>query len=243
MPLQSSSRKNSERLADFKNIFPSDIVAFVSNRSIDFARKGDVLTLSDKQRRFLSRSVGEKVSSLPNIKQVHGKRIVVVKGTSGWPFKADGLITQKPGIPLTVRTADCLSIFIFDPKSRAIGLVHAGWRGTQKKIALRAIELMKKNWGTCPQDLRIVFGPSIKSCCYEVGNEFKKYFLKEISRRDGRLFLDLNLANRRQLLKAGVRKRNIYDCGICSACDARCHSFRRDGEKSGRMLSFMMLKD
>ena len=102
---------------------------------------------------------------------------------------------------------------------------------------------MRKNFKTNPADLKIAFGPSIKPCCYKVGFEFKKYFPKEIVRRSGSLYLDLNLANRRQLINAGVKKGNIYDCTICTVCNSRFHSYRRDGEKSGRMLSLMMMKD
>ena len=230
----------------FKNFFPPEVVAFISNRAIDFARKSDALRLSEKQKKFLSRHTGVKISRLPNIKQIHGKRIIVAKKSSclgtKHPLKADGMITRKSALPLTVRTADCLSVFLFDPKHRAIGLVHAGWKGTRKKIVSRVVGLLKKQFQANTRDLKVAFGPSIRSCCYEVGREFKSFFPKALRPRGGRLFLDLPLENKKQLLKAGVPGKNIFDCGICTHCNSNYFSYRRQGEKAGRMISFMMLK-
>lgn len=230
----------------FRNFFPSYVAAFVSDRTIDFARKDDRLSLSLKQKKYLSRASGIKISSLPNIKQIHGRRIIVVKKPSCFgtrqPVKADGMITQKTGIPLTVRTADCLSIFMFDPKKNAIALVHAGWRGSQSNIAGRAVVLMKKHFGTHPKDLKIALGPCICGCCYEVGKEFKKFFPRETKKIKEHFYLNLPAVNKRQLLSKGVKRKNILDSKECTFCNRRLFSYRREGEKTGRMLSLMMLK-
>ncbi len=235
------------RLLDFRKFFPSNVAAFVSDRTIDFKHKDDCLSLSLKQKKYLSCASGIKISLLPNIKQIHGRRIIVVKKPSCFgprqPMKADGMMTKKTGIPLTVRTADCLSIFMFDPKKNAIALVHAGWRGSHSHIAGRAVVLMKKHFGTHPKDLKIAFGPSICGCCYEVGAEFKKFFPKETVLKGGKYFFDLALANKRQLVKAGVNPKNIFDPNICTFCNKQYFSHRREGAQAGRMISFMMLKD
>ncbi len=231
----------------FRNIFPPHVVASVSDRTIDFKRKDDCLSLSLKQKKYLSSASGEKISFLPNIKQVHGRRIIVVKKPSCClnrpPLHADGMMTQKPGIPLSVRTADCLSIFMFDPKNNAIALVHAGWRGSHSHIAGRAIALMRKHFGTKPRDLKVAFGPSICGCCYEVGVEFKKFFPKETITKASKYFFDLALANKKQLVKVGVVPKKIFDPKICTYCNKRFFSHRREGAKAGRMISFLMLKD
>lgn len=245
MPV-SRLKNKSKHILSFGNFFPKAITAFVSDRTIDFARKGDTLRLSAKQRKFLSRSAGVQITCLPDIKQIHGKRIIVAKKPSclgmSRPIKADGIMTNRNGFPLTVRTADCLSIFLFDKRNNAIGLVHAGWKGTKKEIAARAVSLMKKHFATEPKDLRVAFGPSIQKCCYEVGEEFRKYFPGVIIKKDARLYLDLPLVNKRQLIKAGVKAQNILGNSACTYCDRRFFSFRRQGEKAGRMISFMMLK-
>lgn len=127
----------SRSIVDFSSFFSGDVIAFVSDRSIDFARKDDVLALTEEQKDSLIRHTGLCIEKLPNIKQIHGRRIIALTEksfqNSNRLQKADGLLTRTANVPLAVRTADCLSIFIFDPKAKSIGLVHAGWRGTRKK--------------------------------------------------------------------------------------------------------------
>lgn len=117
---------------------------------------------------------------------------------------------------------------------------------------------MKKHFGTKPKDLKAAFGPAIQKCCYQMGLEFKKYFPKEVTvvngaptvllrfcaakRSRGGLFFDLPLTNKHQLLALGVKEKNIFDCRICTSCNPRFFSFRREGKKAGRMISLMMLK-
>lgn len=233
-------------LVDFQNFFPSEVIAFVSDRAVDFSfAKSDSL-LTKQQRELLSSQCGIWIEQLRNIKQIHGRRVIYLSQRSCWrpqhQRKADGSLTTQVNVPLTVRTADCLSVFIYDQKHKAIGLVHAGWKGTRKNVVGRTLQLMKKMWGTNPGDLRVAFGPSIKACCYQVGKEFQGIFPDEIQTRAGALYLDLPLVAKRQLLKAGVIRRNIYDCGICTGCDNRCFSYRREGSRAGRMISVMMLK-
>ncbi len=238
-------QKNKHILA-FDKYFSNDVIAFTSDRTVDFSRQGDAPSLTAEQKHFLSRQADVKISRLPHIKQIHGKRIIVVKRFScvgtRYPLKADGLITNVAGVPLTIRTADCLSIFLFDPKNKAVGLVHAGWRGTQKNITAHAVRSMMKKWRTNPKDLKVVFGPSIRSCCYEVSAKFKEYFPRETRRRGRRFFLDLSFVNKRQLLALGVKKKNIFDCKVCTCCNPKFFSYRREGEKAGRMISLLMLK-
>ena len=238
--------KKSKVLFSFKKFFLNNVAAFVSDRGVDFALEKSEGFLSKQQRNILSAHCGICVERLRNIKQVHGRRVILLSRESLFDpqrqRKADGVLTANAHVPLTVRTADCLSIFIYDKKHKAIGLVHAGWKGTRKNIIIRALELMRAKWGTNPKDLLVAFGPSIKECCYQVGKEFLKIFPGEIqSKKDG-LYLNLPLANERQLLKAGVPPKNIFDCDICTFCHPRCFSFRQEGAKAGRMISVMMLK-
>ncbi len=180
--------------------------------------------------------------------QVHGNRIVRITKelaqTHIEPEEADGLITNVPHISLAIRTADCLPIFLYDPQNKAIGLVHAGWQGSHKKIAFKVVEEMEKYFHTDPSDLKIAFGPAIRPCCYEVGKEFKEYFPAE-TRRDlsGQFFLDLMRVNRHQLKSLGVKEENIFDSEECTCCNKDYFSYRRQGAKAGRMVSVIMLKE
>lgn len=155
----------------------------------------------------------------------------------------DAFITDRKKLPLAVFTADCLSVFLFDPEKSAIGVVHAGWRGSQKGILGKTIEAMRKEFKTESKDLLAGFGPAIRECCYEVGKEFKDSFSEGLRSKSGRLYLDLAGINRRQLLEAGVKEENITDPGICTSCrNKEYFSYRREGKSCGRMMSVIMLK-
>ena len=213
---------------------------------MSFKLAEDQAELSPAQKQFISSKLRRPVQQVFTIRQVHGKRIVKVGADQVHPrplLEADGMVTKAVNVPLSVRTADCLSIFIFDPKEKGIGLVHAGWKGTEQKIVIEAIRRMREEWKTEAKDLKVAFGPSIRKCCYEVGEEFFEYFPAEIVKIDGKNFLDLPLVNKKQLLNTGVQEKNIFDCGACTFCDTKYFSFRRDGEAAGRMISLMMLKE
>jgi len=108
-------------------------------------------------------------------------------------------------------------------------------------IAVKTVQLMNKTYGSKASDLKIVLGPSIRACCYQVGEEFRDRFPLHVKDRAGHLYADVLGANRDQLLEAGVGQANILDSGICTCCNSSYFSFRRDGAKAGRMISLMML--
>lgn len=179
------------------------------------------------------------------VRQVHGSRVFVIKETNKIGFdaleEADALVTDIPNLAISIRTADCLPAFICDPQSRTIGLVHAGWRGSQKGVLREAVQLMVKEMHASTAEMRVAFGPVIRSCCYQVGEEFSKYFPQEVTRYKNEYYLDLLKVNTQQLLNLGVREENILDSGICTCCDEEFFSYRREGKSAGRMISVMML--
>lgn len=229
----------------FKNFFPKDVVAYITDSSIDFTLFDDSQPFNNTQREYLSSAFNFDTNVVFNVRQVHGSTIIRLKKNNSFPekvFLADGIVTNCVDIPIAVRTADCLSIFIFDSVKRCIGIVHAGWKGTKQQIAFKAVKALEEEWGCAPAHLKVAFGPAIQKCCYEVGVEFKRYFPEALIHRHGRLFLDLPLVNKKQLIKAGVKEENILDHSLCTSCRKEYFSFRRDGEKCGRMLHLMMLK-
>jgi len=186
------------------------------------------------------------------LRQVHGDRVIRAgegdrgKGALSQESAladADALITNVRGLPLAVFTADCLSIFLFDPQSLAIGIVHAGWRGTKAGIAAKTVELMKNEFSLDPKGLLAGFGPSIRKCCYSVGEEFTGDFGSFVSKRDGVFYLDLVRANQEQLFRAGIGPDKIGDCAICTFCSAgEFFSHRQDKQGCGRSISVIMLR-
>ena len=178
------------------------------------------------------------------LNQVHGSRVAVLENTEfPEPFtflpETDAVISNVRDLGLLVMTADCLSIFFL--AGDWVGLAHAGWRGTKDKISSKTLQTIAKKSGWKPETVKIVFGPCIRACHYEVGEEFKNYFSSETVReREGRLTFDLVLENKKELLKAGAGERNISDSGICTVCQNRdFYSYRKEKETAGRMISII----
>jgi len=221
------------------------LIAFMSDASISFVPDDFDNPLAEAQRAYVKKVSGVDIPQVFWRKQVHGDDILIVQGgaktSKGCP-DADAYITDEKDLPIAIRTADCVPVFIFDPVHRVIGLAHAGWRGTYKAIAAKTVQKMQEKYESLPADLKVFVGPSIRECCYQVGEEFRHYFPSHVKDREGSLYVDVVGVNRDQLLKAGVLRDNILDSYICTCCNKNYFSFRRDGAKAGRMISLMMLK-
>lgn len=231
---------------------PNVIIAFSGrkhgNMSLYYGEASEAL---NNRRVFLS-SLGIDYRDLVCARQVHGDSIRYVteadKGAGASAYggsiaDTDGFITNKKNIPIAVFTADCLSLFIYDPNAPAIGLLHCGWRSSKARITSKAIRLMQKEFNSDPKNLCAGFGSSIRGCCYQVADSFNDYFSEGLIRKGGHLYLDLADANTRELLACGVRKENIYPPQACTFChNDEFFSFRKEGLACGRMISVMMLK-
>lgn len=113
---------------------------------------------------------------LITLRQIHSDIILCVKSVPDAPLVGDGLITATPGLLLTVQTADCFPVILVDTKRHAVGMFHAGWRGTVKRIVEKGVGEMFRCFGSRPHDLKAAIGPGIQSCCYEVGEEVRAKF-------------------------------------------------------------------
>lgn len=226
----------------FNNVFNEHVIAFVTDSAIDFVFEDSVRYFSSEQTDFLLRHYNIQAKKVVNIKQVHGDRIIYAHDHNIPVTEADGIITNVKNLPIAVRTADCLPIFLYDKKSKAIGIVHAGWKGTHKKIVVEAISEMSRRFKTQAEDLHVAIGPGICAEHYEVGPEFLDYFPEDVIRKDSKLYFDNSQVSQKQILSLGVPQENIFNCGICTWEDERCFSYRRQKAKAGRMLSVMMLK-
>lgn len=220
--------------------FP-ELLHGISDRTL-----GSVYPEKEGGRARLAQALGISPAALVPTRQVHHDRIVRVPGPDygclGGQHPADGLTTDTPGLFLLGYFADCLPILAYDPVHRAVGLAHAGWRGTLLSIAGRLVEEMAAAWGTRPADLVVGLGPAIGPCCYEVGEEViagVQAHLPQPGRllrpgRPGHAYLDLWAANRQTLLGAGVRPEHIETAGLCTACHVgRFFSYRREGRLNG----------
>jgi len=212
---------------------------------------GDTKGALENRKKFLE-PLGINYRDLVCTKQTHSANIycatVADKGKGALEYESavgdtDALITAVKGVPLAIFTADCLSVFLFDPKKPAIAVVHAGWRSSKEQILAKTIRRMQEEFKSSPTDLIINFGSSIRSCCCEVTSDFKDFFPGDVSEKEGRLYLDLAAANIKQARSCGARMENISDPKLCTFCaQNEFFSFRKEADTAGRMISVAMLK-
>jgi YfiH family protein len=223
------------------------------------------------KKKFQS-ALGVEKFPLIALKQIHSAVIWPFASAPNEPCKGDAALTKTPGLLLGVQTADCVPILLVDPKNRAVAAVHAGWRGTLARILEKTVGELHAHCKSDPSDLLAAIGPSIGPCCYEVGAELVTQFSSQFADsheyfdepRSGEepnplqwlnmmppghqpppksVHLDLPKANRSQLLAAGLREKNIFSSGLCTACHPDLFfSYRKQGPRSGRLLSAIAIK-
>lgn len=181
-----------------------------------------------------------------DLKQVHGDGIVRAEAPAARFCEGDALITDRLGLWVRIRTADCLPVLFVDVRRRAVAAVHCGWRGVKLGLAAATVRRMGAEFGSAPSDLLAAVGPGIGPCCFEVGPEVALEFRETFPERgdlDRKTTLNLEEAVLRQLDQEGVSRGRVSRAGLCTRCDAgRFHSFRRDRELAGRMESGIRLR-
>jgi polyphenol oxidase len=209
--------------------------------------------------RRLARTLGTALAEMPIhwAKQVHGNAAATVRDPAaaeearnvGERVDAlclgeyDALATDRAGAALVVQTADCVPILLASATHGAVGAAHAGWRGSARNVAAAAVEALG-SLGADPSGLSAWIGPSIGSCCYEVGGEVAAQFAGDFVRAGcggaGKYRLDLRAVNAAQLAAAGVPRESIAVHPACTLCGgAKFASWRRDGALAGRMIALI----
>lgn len=180
-------------------------------------------------------------ANLATVKQIHSAKIVAAEGRCGVVEEGDALLEHRPGAVIAVKTADCMPVLLVDERHRAVAAVHAGWRGTAAHIVPAALDAMRRDFHTAPEDVHAAIGPGIGPCCYEVGAEVAAAVGQGTP--EGKTHISLTDANRTQLLASGVTPQRIYASNLCTMCMAEdFHSFRRDREAAGRLYSFVGIR-
>lgn len=189
--------------------------------------------------------------------QVHGNNVRIAgredigKGAvrSSDIRQVDALVTGDKNTAICIFTADCIPVFLYDFERNVAALCHAGWRGIINGIIAKTIDIMSSSFNSNPCCIKAAIGPSIGPCCFEVGEDvagvFKMHFKDTegiLLYSGGKSFINLQSAARKQLMGSGVRDNNIIESGLCTSCnDNMFFSYRRDGSKTGRMISIMEL--
>jgi YfiH family protein len=204
---------------------------------------GDVAANVDENLRRVSDAVGSRRQRLFSAYQVHGREVTLVDANSAGRPRCDVLITRSPSKTLMLRYADCAPVLLADTRQKAIGLVHAGWRGSAVRAAHAAVSALVEAFGSRPGDIVAGIGPAIGPCCYTVGDDVVTAFSDRPSLLDGGK-LDLWEANRQALIEAGVPAAQIEVAGICTQCHAESFFSHRanGGQPAGRFGAVMRLE-
>ena len=205
---------------------------------------GDEKNLVDKNRKDFFESIGLTIETVGYQRQIHSD-IVQVIGCGGDNGASDALITNKKNLGLAIAVADCTPIFIYDKKNKVIGAVHSGWQGTETTILLKTLIKLQKEFSSKPENMIVYIGPSISQINYEVGKEvaekFDQTFVKP--KRD-KYLLDISGINYQILLDFGIPQNQIQKSELCSyEFSTLLHSYRRDGNLSGRSLGVIAIKE
>lgn len=169
------------------------------------------------------------------LKQIHSNKVFDITNIPK-NYEGDGLITNKSNIALVTKSKDCNSIFIIDTKNKIIGNIHSGWKGTLHSIITIAINQMKEKYNSVSKDIKIVFNPSIRECCFEVDNDvydlfIKKYKDKSYYQKVGNKY-HINLVRiiKDDAKKLGIKEENIIDNNICTLCNRKLFNSHRNND-------------
>jgi hypothetical protein len=199
---------------------------------------------------FGTRNDSHFPAGLVTARQTHGTEILFAttpnqNGEAGF----DIVMTDKPGIPVAIKTADCLPLLIVDPDKKIVAAVHAGWKGTLAKVVEKAVLALVKK-GAKAERLVVAMGPSMGHLCYEIDEDVASLFRKEFplypqilkKQKGTKSLLDIPETNRLELIRLGVPPERIDQIDLCTHCRPELfHSYRRDNEAAGRMISFIEL--
>lgn len=185
------------------------------------------------QNRQLLR-LGLELPAMAWARQVHGVEIVEVgPDDNGSVGQADGLMTDAPGVGLLIKQADCQAVLLYAPRRRALANLHVGWRGNVQNMPGRGVERLCRRYDVMPAELHAAISPSLGPCCGQFVNwrdELPAWFTSFRVHEDR---FDLVAVTASQLRQAGVPAANIQASGLCTRCDRRFFSYRRDG-RTGR---------
>ena len=206
------------------------------------------------RRNFARQLSVDETSVFVTANQIHSNHVCIVdkKEMQGWEKledaveDCDALVTDQENVIVTILTADCVPILLYDPAKRVVAAVHAGWRGTEGKIVLKTIDVMKRRFGSNPSDILAGVAPAIGKCCYEVGEDVGSHFSAyphTMERQGKKYMLDLPAINKAHMLAAGILEEHIEMSGICTACEVEHYfSYRREQGCSGRFMSMIGMK-
>lgn len=248
-----------EKYFTFKDLNSNkDIIHLYTKKDLDFSLNN----VGEEGRKKLINEIENDLKyKFKNIKipiQTHTNNVkILTKDNLNEEFnEVDGIITNLKNTALITQSADCQSILLYDEVNKIIGNIHSGWKGTLNKIIVNAITLMQNEFKCETKNIKAYICPSIMKCCFEVDKDvvdnFKENFdnieefisLGNIKEGKQKYYTDTLNLNKKILISLGLKKENIFSSDICTKCHHRVfHSYRHDGEKAGRNIALICLKD
>ncbi len=219
-----------------KNLSTPDVTAFFTERDVSISHE-NILNLSKFKQIYM-----------PVQKHTDRVKLLLSLDDLKTSAVADAVVTNLPGVLIGIKTADCVPILLSTTMGSPVAAVHAGWRGTAMGILKKTIATMINRFSVSADDILIAIGPSIRACCYEVGQEVaEKISLvaesgEYIIKTKDKLFVDLARANIAQALLMGVPEKNIWDSGECTCCQQHRFYSYRASKTDGRQGGFIGIK-
>ncbi len=193
---------------------------------------------SPDDRIHFAEELSLKPSKIVIPKQIHSNTVYTCH-RGGRVEGVDALISNNRDLVLSIQVADCIPLFLLDNHANICALIHAGWRGTAKKIVTNTIHEMV-SIGSRIKDIKVLMGPSIQQCCFEIGPEVAEKF-PGVFLTNGELdrsYLDLQGVVQAELIDLGIKEKQIIFLSECTSCHpGMFHSYRRNGKKAGRMIA------
>lgn len=231
-----------------------NLVNFITDKSVDINYSKQS---RDEIRKILQSMSDYQFKKIISPRQTHTNNVVVINedNLDNELQDVDGVITKLKGVALTIATADCQSIILYDKKNEVIGNIHSGWKGTLNKILNNGINLMIKEFSSNVEDIIVCIGPSIMGCCFEVDKDVVDMFnngftnieefirLGEIKDGKQKYYIDTVGINKRELINLGILEENIYLSNVCTKCSSDTYySYRVQGQDSGRNVTLVCMK-
>ena len=225
--------------------------------NLGISRDDSRANVRENYARFCA-AVGTDRNSLVMTHQVHSDDVrtaarsdVLADLLDPIPYETDGLVTDEPCLCLTIYYADCIPVLLYDPKRRAIGAVHSGWRGTSLCIVPKAIGKMARLYGTDPADVLAAVGPGIGPCCFETHDDVPAAMIGQLGSEAepfcrpngrGKFNVDLKGILRREMIRAGVLPDHIETLELCTGCHPELYwSHRKLGDRRGNQAAMIQL--
>lgn len=231
-----------------------NLVNFITDKSVDINYSKQS---RDEIRKILQGMSDYQFKKIISPRQTHTNNVVVINedNLDSELQDVDGVITKLKSVALTIATADCQSIILYDKKNEVIGNIHSGWKGTLNKILNNGINLMIKEFSSNVEDIIVCIGPSIMGCCFEVDKDVVDMFtnnfddieefikLGEIKDGKQKYYIDTIGINKRELINLGILEENIYLSNVCTKCSSDTYySYRVQGQDSGRNVTLVCMK-